>query len=67
MSEAVHEILDRIQKLPASQRLELEEQLAIQAEADWRSEAEEARKIARSKGIDQATIDRAIAKARYGE
>lgn len=67
MSEAVHEILDRIQKLPADERLELEEQLALQAEADWRREAEKARAMARSRGIDQAAIDRAIEKARYGK
>ncbi len=67
MSEAVHEILDRIQKLPADESLELEEQLALQAEADWRREAEKARAMARSRGIDQAAIDRAIEKARYGK
>ena len=65
MSEAVHEILDLIQQLPAEDRLLLEEHLAQQAEAEWQREAEEARKLARVKGIDQAAIDRAVEKVRY--
>ncbi len=60
MSEAVHEILERIQRLPADDRLLLEDQLALQAEAEWQREAEEARRLARQKGIDQAAIDRAV-------
>lgn len=35
MSEAVHEILERIQRLPAADRVELEYCLAQQAEAKW--------------------------------
>ena len=66
MSEAVHEILDRIQRLPADDRVLLEDCLARQAEAEWQREAEEARLPAREKGIDQAAIDRALAKVRYG-
>jgi hypothetical protein len=66
MSEAVHEILERIQHLPPSERLELEDLLAQQAEAEWQREAEEARRFAREKGIDQAAIDRAVEKVRYG-
>jgi hypothetical protein len=66
MSEAVHEILERIQKLPEEERLELEDCLAQQAEAEWQREAEEARRLARLKGIDQAAIDRAVEKVRYG-
>ncbi len=66
MSEAVHEILDRIQQLPAEDRLALEEFLAHQAEAEWRREADEARRVARQMGLDQAAIDRAVDKARYG-
>ncbi len=65
MSEAVHEILDRIQRLPAEDRLVLEECLAQQEEAQWRREAEEARSLARQRGIDQAAIDRAIDKIRH--
>lgn len=65
MSEAVHEILERIERLPVEDRLLLEDYLAQQAEAEWRREAEEARKLARQKGIDQAAIDAAVEKLRY--
>ena len=64
MSEAVHEILDRIQRLPADERLLLEDHLAQQAEAEWQRAAEEARRLAREKGIDQAAIDRAVERVR---
>ena len=66
MSEAVHEILDRIQRLPAEDRLLLEDHLAREAEAEWQREAEEARRLAREKGIDQAAIDRAVEHVRRG-
>ena len=66
VSEAVHEILGRIEQLPPAERLELEEVLAQQAEAEWQHEAEEARRLALHKGIDQAVIDRAVEKVRYG-
>ena len=65
MSEAVQDILDRIQRLPAEDRLLLEDYLAQQAEAEWQHEAGEARRLARQKGIDQTVIDRAIDKVRY--
>ena len=65
MSEAVQEILQSIQLLPAEDRLELEQHLAQMAEAEWQREAEEARRLARQKGIDQAAIDRAVEKVRY--
>jgi hypothetical protein len=65
MSEAVQEILQSIQLLPAQDRLELEQQLAQLAEAEWQRESEEARRLARQKGIDQAAIDRAVEKVRY--
>jgi ABC-type taurine transport system substrate-binding protein len=65
VSEAVHEIIERIQQLPAEDRLLLEQYLAHQAEAEWQREAEEARTLARLKGIDQAAIDRAVEKVRY--
>jgi hypothetical protein len=67
VSEAVHEILDRIDHLPPGERLELEDLLAQQAEAEWQREAEEARRLARQKGIDQAAIDCAVQKVRYGQ
>lgn len=65
MSEAVKEILQRIQQLPEEDHLELEEHFAMLAEAEWQREAEEARRIARQQGIDQAAIDRAVEKVRY--
>ena len=66
VSEAVHEILDRIQRLPADDRRALEECLAQQVEAEWRREVEQARRLAQVKGIDQAAIDRAVEKVRDG-
>ncbi len=66
MSEAVQEILQRIQQLPEEDRLLLEQHLVQRAEAEWKREAEEARLLARHKGIDQAAIDRAVEKVRYG-
>jgi hypothetical protein len=65
MSKAVQEILERIDQLPEPDRLILEERLAERAEAEWRREAESARRIARERGIDQAAIDRAIHDRRY--
>jgi hypothetical protein len=66
MSQAVQEILQRIDSLSPQERLELDEQLARQAEAEWRKEAEAARLVARQRGIDQAAIDRAVEQVRYG-
>jgi hypothetical protein len=65
MSQAVLEILDRIRHLPEEDRLVLDEQLALLAEAEWQKEAAEARRLARQKGIDQAAIDRAVDAVRY--
>jgi hypothetical protein len=65
VSEAVQEILDRIQRLPMADRLLLEEQLARHAEAEWQREAELARRVARQNGIDRAAIDRAVEQVRY--
>lgn len=66
MSEAVHEIFERIQHLPPADRLELEDLLARQAEEEWQSEAAEARRTAQQKGLTQDAIDRAVEKVRYG-
>jgi hypothetical protein len=65
MSEAVQEILQRIEQLPADDRLILEERLAEIAEADWKHEAESARRTARERGLDQAAIDQAVNDIRY--
>ena len=45
MSEAVQEILQRIQQLPEEDRLLLEQHLVQRAEAEWKREAEEARRL----------------------
>ena len=65
MSEAVLDILHRIDALPEQERLLLQEYLARAAEAEWQREAEEARRLARAKGIDQAAIDQAVEAVRY--
>ena len=66
MSEtAVHEILHKIEELSGEDRLLLEQRLAELAEAEWRREAEEARQIAKDRGLDQAAIDHAIHSLRY--
>ncbi len=63
---AVYEILERIQQLPAEDRRLLDDLLAQQEAAEWREEAARARRIAREKGIDQETIDRAVYAVRHG-
>ncbi len=65
MSEAVIEILQRIEQLPEADRLLLNERPAEFAEEEWRREAEAARRIARERGLDQASIDQAIKDLRY--
>lgn len=65
MSDAVRQLLDQIEQLPEEDRVVLEERLAELAEADWKREAEQARQLARQRGIDQATIDEAIHDLRY--
>jgi hypothetical protein len=65
MSQAVQEILERISHLPEEDRMVLDEHLAQMAEAEWKREADEARRLARQKGIDQAAIDQAVEKVRY--
>jgi hypothetical protein len=62
---AVQDILDRIQRLPQADRILLEERLAELAEAEWKCEAQEARRKAKEQGFDQATIDKAIEELRY--
>lgn len=67
MSQAtVEHILDMIDQLSDHDREFLQRQLAERAEAEWRKEAAEARRQAKARGIDQAAIDEAIHKRRYG-
>lgn len=61
MSRAtVDEILDRIRQLSEEDRLLFDEMLAQQENQEWREEAANAQRLARSRGIDQDAIDRAI-------
>lgn len=62
----VQDILKMIDALSASDREILHQHLFERAEAEWRSEAEAARQQARERGIDQAAIDEAVRKHRYG-
>jgi hypothetical protein len=67
MSESiVADILERIRKLSDEDRRLLEARLAELAEAEWRQEAEGARRAAREQCLDQGAIDRAIDEVRYG-
>jgi hypothetical protein len=67
MSRAtVDEILHRIDTLPKKDREQLERELAARSEAEWTRLARQARATARRRGIDQAAIDRAVERARYG-
>ena len=62
----VQQILDLIEQLPDREREALDQQLAERAETEWRREAEQARREAEARGIDQAAIDEAIRGRRYG-
>ncbi len=63
---SVEQILDLIDGLSDVDRELLEQQLAVRAEAEWRGEVEEVRRQAKAREIDQATIDEAVRKHRYG-
>jgi hypothetical protein len=62
----VEHILDLIDQLSEGERELLQRRLAARAEAEWRQEAEDARRQAKTRGIDHAAIDAAIRKRRYG-
>ncbi len=64
MSEAVHEILRRIEQLSEEDRLVLDERLAEMVEADWKREVGSARRIAQERGIDHGAISRAVRELR---
>jgi hypothetical protein len=63
---AVKEILEKIEALPQRDRLQLEHELAARTEAEWTHLARKARAQARRRGIDQAAVDRAVERTRYG-
>lgn len=62
----VEQILEQIDALPTEDQELLERELAGRFEARWRVEAASARREAAARGIDQATIDAAVHKHRYG-
>ena len=64
---AVRDILEQIERLSDEDRVSLSMHLAQRVESDWRREAEEARRTARQKGIDQTVIDRAVDEIRRRE
>jgi hypothetical protein len=67
MSEVtVEQILEMIDQLSSGDRELLEQRLTERLEAEWHKEAEEARREATARGIDQSVIDEAIRKHRYG-
>ena len=63
---AVHELVDRVQRLPEEERQLFDELLVQLEEQEWRRESGKARRLARDRGIDQEAIDRAVADIRYG-
>ena len=63
----VQTILDQIEQLPEAGCLLLDQRLAERAEAEWKREAEAARRLARERGVDQAAIDQAIHDLRHGK
>jgi len=64
---AVQEILERIDRLSSAERALLDARLAERDEEEWKRAAEEARAEARTRGINQAAIDKAIHEQRYGK
>ena len=67
MSQAtLQQILDLIEQLPDDDREALDQQLAERAETEWRREAGQAPREAAARGVDQAVIDEAIRRRRYG-
>lgn len=67
MSQAdIQQIIQMIDQLSEGDRELLEQRLAQHVEEEWREEAEDARRQAKARGIDQTAIDEAIHKRRYG-
>ncbi len=66
MSVAVQDILQRIQQLPTADRALLEAKLTELLEVEWLREADEARSVARARGLEQGDIDTAVSDVRHG-
>ena len=62
---AVHQVLDRIKRLSAEDRMLLDKLLAKLEEEEWQREAESVRRVARERGLAQESIDRAVERIRY--
>ena len=62
----LHQILEMIDRLSDRERELLQQRLAERAETEWRKEADQARREAKTRGVDQAAIDEAVRKRRYG-
>ncbi len=60
-------VLELIDQLPEAERLVLEQRLSQRLEAEWDEAVAENRRVARERGINEETIDRAIHRRRYGE
>jgi hypothetical protein len=63
---SVKEILHEIDALGERDRLQLERELSRRLERQWSVEVRKARKAAKTRGINQSTIDRVIERRRYG-
>ena len=63
----VQTILAQIEQLPEADRLLLDQRLAELVEAEWKLEAEAARRQAQERGVDQAMIDQTIHELRHGK
>jgi hypothetical protein len=63
---AVQEILNRIQNLSDQEREDLESRWTALLDEEWQKEMEQARTLARNKGLNQEQIDQAIHRMRYG-
>lgn len=61
----VEQILQQIDSLGDDDRRVLEERLAARFEAEWQRAAQDARRVARERRLDQAAIDRAVETVRY--
>jgi len=63
----VDEIIRQIEELSHEDRLVLEARLAELVDKEWKSEAKQARQMAKEKGLDQAAIDHAVEEIRYSK
>jgi len=60
-------VLQLIEQMPEEDRLALEKRLSERLEAEWDKVVAENCRIARQRGINEETIDRAIHRRRYGD